>query len=253
VLILITNDDGIAAEGIRALADSLKRIGDVVVVAPERERSAVGHAITMHKPLRTNPVSYFGSDIRAWAVNGTPSDCVKLGIEALLKEKPDMVFSGINNGPNLGTDVLYSGTVSAAVESVLLGVPSAALSLASYDCADYSFASGFAVSLAQNIYNEGLDGDTLLNVNIPCVPMDKINGVGITKLGIRKYRNSFESRCDPRGQQYYWMSGEAVNENKDIDCDINLVAKNYIAITPIHIELTRFDYMDRLKRWRFEI
>jgi 5'-nucleotidase len=205
----------------------------------------------MHKPLRTNPASYFGSDIRAWAVNGTPSDCVKLGIEALLKEKPDMVFSGINNGPNLGTDVLYSGTVSAAVESVLLGVPAAALSLASYDCEDYSFASGFAVSLAQNIYKEGLDGDTLLNVNIPCVARDKINGVGITKLGLRKYRNSFESRRDPRGQQYYWMSGEAVNENEDSDCDINLVAKNYIAITPIHIELTRFDYMDRLKRWRF--
>lgn len=253
MLILVTNDDGITAAGIKALVDSLKNKGEVVVVAPERERSAVGHAITMHKPLRANRVPYFGGEIKAWSVNGTPSDCVKLGIEALMDRKPDMVFSGINRGPNLGSDVLYSGTVSAAIEAVMLGVPAAALSLASYDYEDYSVASGFAFSLAENIYREGLDGDTLLNVNVPCVPGDKVKGVRVTRLGTRRYKNSFEARLDPRGQEYYWMSGEAVDEKNGSDCDISLVAENYITITPVHFELTRFDYIDKLNRWRFEL
>ena len=183
MLILVTNDDGITAAGIKALVESLKKIGDVAVVAPERERSAVGHAITMHKPLRANREKFFGEGIDAWSVNGTPSDCVKLGIEVLAKEKPDLVFSGINRGPNLGTDVLYSGTVSAAVEAVMMGVPSAALSLASYEYEDYGAASEFAVSLALNMYREGLEGDTLLNVNVPGVSRDEIKGVRVTRLG----------------------------------------------------------------------
>ncbi len=250
--ILVTNDDGIAAEGIKALVDSLKRIGNVAVVAPERERSAVGHAITMHKPLRANRVKYFGENVKAWSVNGTPSDCVKLGIEALLEKKPDLVFSGINRGPNLGTDVLYSGTVSAAIEAVMLGVPSAALSLDSYEYDDYSAASEFAVSLAGNMYKEGLDSDTLLNVNIPGVAKNRIKGVRTARLGNRRYRNTFQARLDPRGQEYYWMSGEAVDENSGRECDISLVAENYIAITPVHFELTRFDYIEKLNRWQFE-
>jgi 5'-nucleotidase len=253
MLILITNDDGIAAEGIKALAQSLKSIARVVVVAPERERSAVGHAITMHKPLRAKRVTYYGDGIHAWSVNGTPSDCVKLGIEVLAKERPDLVFSGINRGPNLGTDVLYSGTVSAAIEAVMMGVPSAALSLASYEYGDYSSASKFAVSLALNMFKEGIPEDTLLNVNIPGVSEGKINGVRITKLGSRRYKNSFQARLDPHGQEYYWMSGEAVDENNDSDCDINLISENYITITPIHFELTRFNYIEILKGWHFDI
>ncbi len=253
MLILVTNDDGIAAAGIRALAESLKKIADVAVVAPERERSAVGHAITMHKPLRANRVKYFEEGIDAWSVNGTPSDCVKLGMEVLLKGKPDLVFSGINRGPNLGTDVLYSGTVSAAIEAVMMGVPSAALSLASYECEDYGTAAEFAVLLAQNMYREGLDGNTLLNVNIPAVSKRELKGVRVTRLGTRKYVNSFQTRLDPHGREYYWMSGEAVNENNESDCDINLVAENYITITPVHFELTRFDYIERLSKWRFEL
>jgi 5'-nucleotidase len=253
MLILITNDDGIAAEGIKALAQSLKSIARVVVVAPERERSAVGHAITMHKPLRAKRVTYYGDGIHAWSVNGTPSDCVKLGIEVLAKDKPDLVFSGINRGPNLGTDVLYSGTVSAAIEAVMMGVPSAALSLTSYEYDDYSFASKFAVSLASNMFKEGIPEDTLLNVNIPAVSEGEINGVRITKLGSRRYKNSFQARLDPHGQEYYWMSGEAVDENNDSDCDINLIFENYITITPIHFELTRFNYIEILKGWHFDI
>ncbi|MDD3850871.1 MAG: 5'/3'-nucleotidase SurE [Firmicutes bacterium] len=253
MFILVTNDDGIAAAGIKSLANSLKRIGDVAVVAPERERSAVGHAITMHKPLRAKRVGFFGDRIKAWSVNGTPADCVKLGIETLLDKKPAFVFSGINKGPNLGTDVLYSGTVSAAIEAVMLGVPSAALSLASYEYDDYSAASEFALSLADNMYREGLEGNTLLNVNIPAVPKNGIRGVRPTKLGIRRYKNSFQTRLDPRGQEYYWMSGEAVDEDNDSDCDINLVADNYITITPIHFELTRFDYLDKLDSWNLQL
>ncbi|NLO24914.1 MAG: 5'/3'-nucleotidase SurE [Clostridiales bacterium] len=251
MLILVTNDDGIAAAGIKSLANSLKRIGDVAVVAPERERSAVGHAITMHKPLRAKPVGYFGDRTKAWAVNGTPADCVKLGVEALLDKKPDLVFSGINKGPNLGTDVLYSGTVSAAIEAVMLGVPSAALSLASYEYDDFSAASEFALSLADNMYREGLEGNTLLNVNVPPVPINEIRGIRSTRLGTRRYKNSFQVRVDPRGQEYYWMSGEAVDEENDRDCDINLVAENFITITPVHFDLTRFDYIEMLGGWKF--
>ncbi len=253
MLILVTNDDGITAKGIKALANSLNKIGDVVVVAPERERSAIGHAITMHKPLRAKRVNMFSDGIKAWSVNGTPADCVKLGIEALMDKKPDLVFSGINKGPNLGTDVLYSGTVSAAIEAVMLGVPAAALSLSSYSAEDYSATSEFALSLATNMYKEGLRCDTLLNVNVPAVPIKDIKGVRATRLGTRRYKNSFELRLDPRGEEYYWMSGEAVDEDGDSECDINLVAKGYIAITPIHFDLTLFDYIKKISRWKFEL
>lgn len=253
MFILVTNDDGIEAPGIKCLAVSLKEIGDVVVVAPERERSAVGHAITMHKPLRAVTVDYYGTDVRAWAVNGTPSDCVKLGVEALLDKKPDMVVSGINKGPNLGTDVLYSGTVSAAVEAAILGIPSIAISLASYDADDYSVAAKFAKTVAKNIYEKKLEKDTLLNVNIPGVSYDRVKGVKITCLGTRRYKNSFDIRKDPRGQQYYWMSGEAVDEFKSDNCDINMIAQNYITVTPIHFDLTKFDLIEKLQKWEFEL
>ncbi len=251
--ILVTNDDGIAAKGIKSLANSLKRIGNVTVIAPERERSAVGHAITMHKPLRAKQVNLFDDRIKAWAVNGTPADCVKLGIEALMRKRPDLVFSGINRGSNLGTDVLYSGTVSAAIEAVMLGVPSAALSLASFESEDYSVVAEFALSLAANMHREGLKRNTLLNVNVPAVPRKDIKGVRVTRLGTRRYKNSFELRLDPRGEEYYWMSGEAVDENGDSECDISLVAKNYIAITPVHFDLTRFDYIKEIDSWSLEI
>jgi 5'-nucleotidase len=252
MLILVTNDDGIGAPGIASLIAALKGIADVVVIAPERERSAVGHAITMHKPLRANSVRVFGDNIKAWSVNGTPSDCVKLGIEALMDRQPDIVFSGINRGPNLGTDVLYSGTVSAAIEGSILGVPSVALSLASYEEYDFDVAADFAVTLAKNIFKHGLNGDMLLNVNIPPLCKDKIKGVRVTGLGTRKYKNSFEMRTDPRGLEYYWMSGQAVDEYNSEDCDICLITKGYITITPIHFDLTRFDMISRLKEWNFE-
>jgi 5'-nucleotidase len=252
MLILVTNDDGIGAPGIASLIAALKGVAEVVVIAPERERSAVGHAITMHKPLRANRVKTFGDNIRAWAVNGTPSDCVKLGIEALLDRRPDIVFSGINRGPNLGTDVLYSGTVSAAIEGAILGVPSAALSLASYEEHDFDVAADFAVSLAENIYKHSLAEDTLLNVNVPALYKSDIKGVRVTSLGTRKYKNSFEMRTDPRGLEYYWMSGQAVDEFNSEDCDICLVDQGFITITPIHFDLTRFDMINRLKEWKFE-
>jgi len=252
MFIMVTNDDGIEAPGIKCLASYLKEIGDVAVVAPERERSAVGHAITMHKPLRAIPVDFYGDDVRAWAVNGTPSDCVKLGIEALLDRKPDMVFSGINRGPNLGTDVLYSGTVSAAVEAAIMGIPSAAVSLASYEADDFSVAAKFAKILAVNMHQKKLEKDTLINVNVPGVSYERIKGVKVTSLGTRRYKNSFDTRKDPRGQQYYWMSGEAVDELNCNNCDLNMIAQNYITVTPIHFDLTKFDSIDKLKKWQLK-
>ncbi len=252
MLILVTNDDGIEAPGIMSLAAAVEDIGHVVVVAPERERSAVGHAITMHKPLRATPVNHFGKGVKAWSVNGTPSDCVKLGIEALLDSNPDIVLSGINRGPNLGTDVLYSGTVSAAIEAAILGIPSAAISLASYDATDYSVAARFARILAKNIHKNKLQKDTLLNVNIPGVSYDRIKGVKITCLGTRRYRNSFDERKDPRGQQYYWLSGEAVDEYHNDRCDINMISQNYITVTPIHFDLTKFSLIEELQKWEFK-
>lgn len=253
MLILVTNDDGIGAAGIKCLVRALQEVGEVVVVAPERERSAVGHAITMHKPLRANRVDYYGDNIKAWAVNGTPSDCVKLGVEALLHKKPDMVISGINRGPNLGTDVLYSGTVSAAVEAAILGIPSAAISLASYEVDDYSVAADFAKVLARNIYLNGMEKDTLLNVNVPAVCRDEIGGVRVTPLGTRRYRNTFDARTDPRGGRYFWLSGEAVDEYNTEDCDINLIVKNFITVTPIHFDLTKYDLIDKVKKWDLTI
>jgi 5'-nucleotidase len=249
--ILVTNDDGIGARGIKCLVQALKGVGEIYVVAPERERSAVGHAITMHKPLRANRVAYFGDEVKAWAVNGTPSDCVKLGVEALLGIKPDIVFSGINRGSNLGTDVLYSGTVSAAIEGAISGIPSAALSLASFEAEDYSAAGDFAVVLAKNVCEKGLEKDTLLNVNIPAVSKEKIKGIKITSLGTRRYRNSFETRKDPRGHEYYWMSGEAIDELNSEDCDLYWITRNYITITPIHFDLTKFDMIKRIREWEF--
>ncbi|MBA1337097.1 MAG: 5'-nucleotidase SurE [Firmicutes bacterium] len=251
--ILITNDDGIGAFGIKSLVEALNGMGELYVVAPERERSAVGHAITMHKPLRANRVSHFGPGVKAWAVNGTPSDCVKLGVEALLEKEPDVVFSGINRGPNLGTDVLYSGTVSAAIEGAILGIPSAALSLASFEADDYSVACDFAAALADNIFSKGLEKDTLLNVNVPALKRSEIKGVSVTSLGTRRYRNSFEARKDPRGQEYFWMSGEAVDEYNNDDCDLNLITQGYITVTPIHFDLTKFDMISRIKEWEFHI
>lgn len=251
--ILITNDDGIFAEGLLKLACSLEKLGEIYIVAPDRQRSAMGHAITMHEPLRASKIQIFDKSFHAWSVSGTPADCVKLGIEALLPHKPDIVLSGINSGANLGTDVLYSGTVSAAIEGAMLGFPSVALSLAGFSDFNYDYAGEFSCIVAKKMIEKKLPPDTLLNVNIPNCSRKEIGGVKITTLGVRKYKNSFIERIDPRGQSYYWLGGEIAEDNNLEGTDIHCVKNNNISITPIHFDLTRFGLLKELDSWNIEI
>ncbi|MDI3535392.1 MAG: 5/3-nucleotidase [Thermosediminibacterales bacterium] len=251
--ILVTNDDGIYAEGIKELAITLSKVGEVVIVAPDRERSGTGHAITVHHPLRLEEIKLPNVNLKAYSVNGTPSDCVKLAVEALLPKKPDIIFSGINRGPNLGTDVIYSGTVSAAVEGAILGIPSVAVSLAAYENVKYGIAAEFALKTAKKIIESGLETDTILNINVPSVEKDDIMGVSVTTLGVRRYTNTFEKRIDPRGKVYYWLAGEVIEDNLDINTDVGAVKNNYISITPIHFDLTKFELLEKIKKWNLSL
>lgn len=246
MLILITNDDGINAPGIKALARSLARVGRIAVVAPEKERSAIGHGITMHKPLRAIEVPWEGPVEMALAVNGTPADCVKLALDALLDEQPALVVSGINLGANLGTDILYSGTVSGALEGCINGRPSLAVSLAGEGEVDYSFAADFTSHLAEVIIKRGLPTGTLLNLNIPCLPPGEIKGLAITRLGRRRYCNTITRRLDPRGRAYYWLAGEVEDLDQEPDTDIGALGQGRISITPLQLDLTNYSYQQEL-------
>jgi len=249
---LVSNDDGIYAQGLFQLASSLTKIGEVTVVAPDNERSATGHAITMHFPLRVRKISLPGLEIDAYAVDGTPADCVKLGIDELLKEQPDFVFTGINRGSNLGTDVLYSGTVEAAIEGCIMGVRSAAFSLLLGNDMDYAYAGKVAVEVAKIILENDLPCNTLINVNIPNVPEKQIRGMKVTRLGRRRYSKNYEKRQDPRGRTYYWLAGQLIEEECGTDYDINAVNNNYVSITPLHFDLTNYQMIDMLKSRGFE-
>lgn len=248
--ILITNDDGIYSEGIRALYDSLKQIGKVTVVAPDTERSAVGHAITLSDPLRVKEVKRNGKFF-GYATTGTPADCVKLAIRAFMKKRPDLVVSGINLGPNVGYSVLYSGTVSGATEGAILGIPSFAISLGTFVNPDYTFAAQFAKKIARLIIkNRGLPQGTLLNVNIPAAPATKIKGIRIVKQSKRAIEERFDKREDPRKRTYYWLTGEVVKSDGRLDADIEAIRQNYIAITPINCDMTNYDFIEQLKLWK---
>jgi len=249
--ILLTNDDGIYSEGIRALCESLKTIGRVTIVAPDAERSAVGHAITLSDPLRVKKVNRSGKFF-GYATTGTPADCVKLAIRALLKKKLDLIVSGINLGPNVGYSVLYSGTVSGATEGAILGIPSFAISLATFTNPDYCFAAKFARKLAkQIIQNKGLPKGTLLNVNIPAVSQKYIKGVRVVKQSEKAIEERFDKREDPRKRIYYWLTGEIIKSDKKEDADIETIRSNYISITPIHCDMTNYDFLKELKNWKF--
>ena len=248
--ILITNDDGIHAEGIQMLCQALfpppKGLRyELLVVAPNHEQSAVGHAITMHRPLRAEKVRFLHNPgLEGWSVNGTPSDCVKLAVEAILSEKPRLVISGINNGSNLGTDVLYSGTVSAAVEGIILGVPAVAVSLSNGD--DFSYAADFVRRLLPHVLHTEFPSGTLFNINVP--GNRRVKGARATTLGRRKYRNAFERRTDPRGRVYYWLAGELVEEKGIEGTDVQADRDGYISITPVHFNLTNHAFLPELKK-----
>ncbi len=253
VKILLTNDDGINAGGIRALVKELSTLGDLYVVAPDQERSGTGHSITVFEPISTRRLEIEGV-IAAWLVRGTPVDCVKLAIGKLLKEKMDLVVSGINHGPNLGTDVLYSGTVSAAAEGVIMGVPSIAVSLNSYqDNMEFDFPARFTRNFVKTIMRHGIDRKTMVNINIPPLAPKEIKGIRITRLGVRNYDNLFEERQDPRGNTYYWLGGGVRKEEQEKDSDVLAVEENYISITPLHLDLTDYvliqEYNDVFRRY----
>lgn len=242
--ILVSNDDGIHAPGIRALARALATEHQVSVFAPDRERSATGHALTLNRPLRLEPHPLDG--LEAWAVNGTPSDCVKIALSLVLPTPPDLVISGINRGANLGLDVMYSGTVSAAIEGTMAGIPSIAVSLASFETGDYEPAARFALWLANRMPHWTLPPKTLLNVN---VPEGDHAGVRITRLGGRRYEDVFEARTDLRGNSYYWLSGTPLPSEETLDSDVRAVREQCISVTPIHYDLTHYEMIPPLQGW----
>lgn len=245
--ILLTNDDGIHAKGIHSLIEELAKVGEVYLVAPDRERSGTGHSITVFEPIKVVEAKLPG--IKAgWIVGGTPVDCVKLAMCKLIKDI-DIVVSGINHGPNLGTDVLYSGTVSAAAEGIIMGVPSIAVSLDSYDPdMNFKFASKFTRSVVEFVMKNEIDRTTLLNINIPYNPNDRVKGIRITKLGVRNYDNLFEERRDPRGNIYYWLGGGVKEEEQEQDSDVVAVQEGYISITPINLDLTDYNLIQQYKK-----
>lgn len=253
MLVLITNDDGIRAPGLKALADRRPRDCRLWVVAPDRERSATGHAITVHKPLFLGRYD-LGEGVEAFHVNGTPSDCVKLALE-LMETPPDVVISGINRGANLGTDVMYSGTVSGAIEAAVAGFPALAVSLDSHEAsepADYDLAARVAWYLARLLAQRGLPAGTLLNVNVPAGT--EVKGFRVTRLGIRRYRDVFDRRVDPRGRVYYWMAGEVEDlDQDDISTDTGAVRAGYISVTPIEFDLTKYAALDVVRDWNLDL
>ncbi len=246
--ILVTNDDGINAPGIAMLYQSMQDIGEVVVVAPDSEMSAAGHSITLSDPLRVFEVD-LDNDIQGYAVNGTPAECVKIAIKALLDRLPDIVVSGINLGSNTGINVIYSGTVSAATEGVILGVPGIAFSLATYDAKDFAPAGEIAQQVTTAVIENGLPANTLLNVNIPPLPKEELRGITVTKQGKAFYEEKFDKRIDPRSRTYYWMSGERMTQDEEENSDEKLVQDGYVSVTPVQYDLTHYQFLDTLRKW----
>jgi 5'-nucleotidase len=244
--ILLTNDDGIYARGLSALYEELSRYADCLIVAPEIEQSAVGHAITIFRPLMVRRATKNGNFL-GYAVYGTPADCVKIGIRELSEKPVDLVVSGINRGANVGVNIIYSGTVSAATEAVIMGVPALAVSLDTHKEADYTFAAGFARRIVQLFINNTGLKNTALNLNIPALPPDKIKGLAVVRQGMGNIIEHFEKRIDPRENTYYWISGESQIVREETDTDIGALAAGYITLTPIQYDLTRYDLLENLK------
>lgn len=249
--ILVSNDDGIDSAGIYSLVEALKEIAEVTVVAPHKEQSAVGHAITMQTPLRVfeyqKNEKFFG-----YAIDGTPADCVKIGMRNLMTSPPDLVVSGINHGSNTAINIIYSGTVSAAREAAIMEVPSIAISVASHQVLDFSFASNVAKLLAQEVYKRGLPLGTMLNVNVPNLPEKEIKGIVVTKQGKSKWDDIYEKRVDPYGRNYYWLTGNLKDVDETLDLDQAAIKQNYVSVSPIHFDLSDYQTYDKMKDWKIE-
>jgi 5'-nucleotidase len=244
VNILVTNDDGISSPGLAALARAMRRLGDVWVVAPDRERNAVGHALTLHKPLRITRV-----DRQVFSINGTPTDCVNLALKKLMPRAPKLVISGINRGVNLGDDVTYSGTVSAALEGTIMGIPSIAVSQEGDEEFQFDAAAAYAARIARIVLKHGLPEETLLNVNVPNRPLKSIKGATFAPLSRRRFDDPIVEKRDPRGRKYYWIAGTRQSWSRHTNSDYDAVRRGRVAITPIHLDVTHHAALDLLRHW----
>ena len=247
--ILVTNDDGILAPGLALLADACRAVGTVTVVAPDREQSGTSHSLTLHRPLRPTR-----RPDGAWQVDGTPTDCVMLALQALMPERPDFVFSGVNHGPNMGEDVLYSGTVSAAMEAVTLGVPGIGISFVGGTQPEImSTYRDALVHLVRQITSvPAFPEQTLLNINLPRVPASDVLGVQVTKLGSRYFSDSLTRMKDPWGREIFWIGGGTITWTGTENSDHLAVAEGYVSITPLHMDLTNYALLETVKGWSLE-
>jgi len=247
-VILITNDDGITAPGIKALAEAVQHVGKVVIVAPDKPQSGMGHAITIGHPLRLHPVHLFDG-VEAWQCSGTPVDCVKLAVDKVLHRKPDICLSGINHGANHSINVIYSGTMSAALEASIESIPSIGFSLLDYSVeADFSGAQHYARLLVQQVLAQKIDKHVCLNVNIPKLPVELIKGFKVCRQAYAKYEEKFDERKDPHGKNYFWLTGEFVNFDKGKDTDVWALEHNYVSVVPVQFDLTNHILKEKLAK-----
>ena len=246
--ILVTNDDGIQAPGLAILAEALAPLGDVWVYAPDRQQSAVGHGVSLHRPLRVHQVRE-----RWFSVDGTPTDCVMLAVRNLLAQRPGMVVSGVNPGANLGDDVTYSGTVAGAYEGMLLGICSVAVSDVSYAPRHMETSGRVARNIAERLLEHGLPKDTVLNVNVPDVPYEELQGLAITRMGRRDYQDEIVRRQDPRGNEYYWIGVDEPSHIAEQGTDFEAIEHRKVSVTPLHRDLTNHGALSTLETWGFSL
>ena len=254
--VLVTNDDGYAAAGLKVLAQAAQALGEVAVVAPDREQSATSHSLTLHYPLRARSVSgpTAAGDARAWTVDGTPTDCVMVAVNELLDARPDVVLSGINHGPNMGEDVLYSGTVSAAMEATVLGIPAIAFSWTGDDPAHLAGWAEPVSRLLLSMLDEGtFPKDTLLSVNLPPGPPAAVRGVRVTTLGRRRYSDSITRALDPSGREYFWIGGGTSEWTGAPESDFRAIEEGMVSVTPLHLDLTNYRLLEEIRGWDLKV
>ena len=250
LLILITNDDGYSSKGIKALINAVKNLGKILIVAPDSPQSGMGHAISVNKPIRCYKTNFFDS-VEAYCCTGTPVDCIKMGLYLLKDKKPDLILSGINHGSNVSTNILYSGTMSAAVEGALSGIPSVGYSLTDYsEDADFQYSEKIVQIISKKVIKESLKKGTCLNVNIPNVKENQIKGIKVCRQGRAFWDDTFDHRKDPLGKDYYWLTGSFSSKEQALDTDINYLENNYVTIVPTQFDMTCHDSVDELKNWK---
>lgn len=250
-LILVTNDDSIESKGIASLVEAVKPLGDILVLAPDTVQSGTGHAITLHDPLRLKKSHLIGG-VEAYTCSGTPVDCVKLAIYEILKKKPTLVVSGVNHGSNAATNVLYSGTMSAAVEAAIEGIPAIGFSLLDHDAeADFEASVSFSTRIVQNVLDNGLQKGVCLNVNIPKGKLSDIKGIKVCRQGRAYWEDTFDKRVDPMGGEYYWLTGEYCNTDKGEDTDLWALDHNFVSIVPTQFDMTAHHLITNLNEWEF--